>query len=343
MPSMSTLRLSSLVAALFAWVLLPLPAAAQEPVKIRLGTLAPKGSSYHRALQEMAEKWRAAAGGGASFIIYTDGTQGGEADMVRRMRVGQLNGALLSGIGMSEIDNGVGAMQFVPMLFRDWAEVDFARERVRATLEKRMLERGFVVLFWGDAGWVRYFSKEPSVRPEDFKRAKMWVNASDTKQGDLMKSLGYQPVPLEVADILPGLQTGLISALPMGTFYALAGQFDTVAKHMLDLRWAPLLGGAVITRKAWDAMTPAARDALKTAAEQAGFKIRERGRQEDQEAIEAMKKRGLTVHPATPEIQAEWRKLAEGAYPRIRNEWVPPEIFDQVHAAVQDYRKQHGK
>jgi TRAP-type C4-dicarboxylate transport system substrate-binding protein len=343
MPSMSTLRLSSLVAALLVGSLSPLPAAAQEPVKIRLGTLAPKGSSYHRALQEMAEKWRAAAGGGSSFIIYTDGTQGGEADMVRRMRVGQLNGALLSGLGMAEIDNGIGAMQFIPMLFRDWAEVDFARERVRATLEKRMLERGFVVLFWGDAGWVRYFAEEPSVRPEDFKRAKMWVNASDTRQSDLMKSLGYQPVPLEIADILPGLQTGLITALPMGTFYALAGQFDTVAKHMLDLRWAPLLGGAVVTKKAWDAMTPAARDALRVAADQAGAKIRERGRQEDQEAIEAMKKRGLTVHPATPEIQAEWRKLAEGVYPRIRNEWVPPEIFDQVHAAVQDYRKQHGK
>jgi TRAP-type C4-dicarboxylate transport system substrate-binding protein len=340
---LSTLRLSSLVAVLFVWTLLPQPAAAQEPVKIRLGTLAPKGSSYHRALQEMAEKWRAASGAGSSFLIYTDGTQGGEADMVRRMRVGQLNGALLSAIGMAEIDNGVGAIQFIPMLFRDWAEVDFARERVRATLEKRMLERGFVVLFWGDAGWVRYFAKEPSVRPEDFKRAKMWVNASDTKQSDLMKSLGYQPVPLEVADILPGLQTGLITALPMGTFFALAGQFDTVAKHMLDLRWAPLLGGAVMTKKAWDAMTPVARDALKAAAEHAGVKIRERGRQEDQEAIEAMKKRGLIVHAVNAEIEAEWRKLAEGAYPRIRSEWVPPELFDQVRAAVQDFRKQQGK
>jgi TRAP-type C4-dicarboxylate transport system substrate-binding protein len=343
MPTKSMLRVSSLVAFLLAWALPPLPAAAQEPAKIRLGTLAPKGSSYHRALQEMAEKWRAAAGGGASFIIYTDGTQGGEADMVRRMRVGQLNAALLSAIGMAEIDNGVGAIQFVPMLFRDWAEVDYARERVRATLEKRMLDRGFVVLFWGDAGWVRYFAKEASVRPDDFKRAKMWVNASDTKQADLMKSLGYQPVPLEIADILPGLQTGLITALPMGTFYALAGQFDTVARHMLDLRWAPLLGGAVVTKKAWDAMTPAARDALRAAAEQAGVKIRERGRQEDQEAIEAMRKRGLTVHPVTPEIEAEWRQVAEGAYSRIRSEWVPSELFDQVRAAVQDYRKQQGK
>lgn len=330
-------------AALLAGGLPAPPASADEPVKIRLATLAPKGSSYHRALQEMAEKWRAAAGPGASFIIYTDGTQGGEADMVRRMRVGQLNAALLSGVGMAEIDSGVGAIQFIPMLFRDWAEIDYAREKVRGTLEQRLAEKGFVVLFWGDAGWVRFFAKDPAVRPADFKHTKMWVNANDTQQSDLMKSLGYQPVALEITDILPGLQTGLITSLPMGTYYALAGQFDTVAKHMLDLKWAPLLGGAVVTKKVWEAMSQAARDALKAAADQAGAKVRERGRQEDQEAIEAMKKRGLTVHAVTPETEGEWRKLAEEAYPKIRSSWVPAELFDEVRAAVQEYRKQHAK
>src|SRR5690242_15441623 len=78
------------------------PARADEPVKIRLATLAPKGSTYHRALQEMGEKWRQAQGAGSVFIVYTDGTQGGEADVVRRMRVGQLNAALLTSVGLSE-------------------------------------------------------------------------------------------------------------------------------------------------------------------------------------------------------------------------------------------------
>jgi TRAP-type C4-dicarboxylate transport system substrate-binding protein len=316
---------------------------ADEPVKIRLATLAPKGSTYHRVLQEMAEKWRAAQGGGSTFTIYTDGTQGGEGDMVRRMRVGQLNAALLTGLGMGDIDRGVGALQFTPMVFKDWNEVDYVREKVRASLEKRILEKGFVVLFWGDAGWVRYFSKEAAVRPEDFKKTKLFVWAGDPDQADLMKSLGYQPVPLEVTDILPGLQTGLINALPTGTYYALAGQFDTVAKHMLDLKWVPLIGAAVITKKAWDSMSPAGRDALRAAADQAGAKIRERARQEDIEAIEAMKKRGLNVHPVTPDVEAAWRNLAELSYPTIRTKWVPTDLFDEVRAAVTEYRKQNSK
>src|SRR5512147_2366026 len=88
-----------------SWTLGPIPAAlAQEAVRIRLGTLVPKGSSYHRAMQEMAERWKKAQGAGATFTVFTDGTQGGEIDMVRRMRVGQLNAALISVVGLAEID-----------------------------------------------------------------------------------------------------------------------------------------------------------------------------------------------------------------------------------------------
>lgn len=315
--------------------------AAQDAVKVRLATLVPKGSTYHKALQEMGEKWRKAQGAGSTFTIYTDGTQGGEADIVRRMRVGQLNAALLSAVGLTEIDAAVGALQYIPMLFRSWEEVDYAREKVRPLLEKRILDRGFVVLFWGDAGWVRYFSKEPAVSPADFRKTRMWVWAGNAEQADLVKSMGYQAVPLEVSDILPGLQTGLITALPTGPFFALAGQFDTVAKHMVDIKWAPLLGGAVITRKAYEAMSPAGREQLIAAAAQAAERIRARARAEDQESIAALQKRGLTVHTPSPEVVGEWQRLAEQAYPRIRGSWVPADIFDAVRGAVAEYRQKN--
>ena len=336
-------RWVGLAAAVLALAAPALPAAAQEGVKIRLGTLAPKGSTYHRALQEMGEKWRQAQGPGSSFIVYTDGTQGGEADMVRRMRLGQLNAAMVSVVGLMEIDRSVAALQYMPLVFRDWAEVDYVREKLRPDLEKRMLDKGFVVLFWGDVGWARYFSKEPALTPADFKKTKMFVWSGDNDQVDLMKAMGYQPVPLETADILPGLQTGLITALPISAYYALAGQFDTVAHNMLELKWVPVVGATVITSKVWDQMTPAARTQLRAAADVAGVKIRERSRQEDLEAIEAMKKRGLVVHPVTPEIEAEWRQMAEATYPKLRGTMVPAEMFDQVRVTIAEYRKQNAK
>lgn len=309
-----------------------------EGIKVRLGTLAPKGSTYHRALQEMGEKWRKAQGADAHFVIYTDGTQGGEADMVRRMRVGQLNAALISVTGLIEIDRSVSALQYMPMVFREWGEVDYVRERLRDQLERRLFDRGFVVLFWGDAGWVRYFTKDKVVHPADFKRMRIFAWSGDSNTLDIMKTMGYQPVPLETADILPGLQTGLINVVPSGAYYALSGQFNTVVSHMVDVKWVPIVGAAVMTRRIWDLMTPYARDQMRLAAFEAGLKIRERARVEDVEAIEAMRKRGLTIVSATPEIEAEWQRLAEAAYPRIRGEMVPIDLFDQVRQLVQEFR-----
>lgn len=314
------------------------PARAQDAVKVRLGTLAPKGSSYYRILQEVGEGWRKVQGEGSTFVIYGDGSQGGEADMVRRMRVGQLNAALLSAVGLAEIDKSAIALQTVPMLFREWAEVDYVRERVRQTLEARMAEKGFVVLFWADGGWVRFFSKEPAATPAEFKRFKLFAWAGNTEQVALLKTMGYQPVPLETADILPSLQTGLINAVPTTPFFALAGQMYGPAPNMLDIKWVPIVGATVMTRKVWDAMSPAARDELKRSGEKAGIDMRTRARQEDLEAIEAMKKRGLKVTVPGAEQEAQWRAAAEEVYPRMRGSIVPADIWDEIRKVLDEYR-----
>ena len=313
-------------------------AQAQDAAKIRLGTLAPRGTSWHRALLDMGEKWRAAQGPGSAFIVYTDGSQGGEADMVRRMRVGQLNAALLSVVGLTEIDDSVAALQKMPMMFRSWEEVDHVRESLRPGLEKRFLDKGFVVLFWGDAGWVRFFSKEPALRPADYRRMKVFAWAGDNPQVDIMKALGYQPVVLEISDILPGLQTGMINVVPSTPFYALVGQFYGHAPHMLDMNWVPIVGAVVITRKAWEGMSPSAQKALRQGSDTAGAELRTISRRENEESVAAMKKRGLKVQALTPEIEAEWRAVAEKAYPMIRGPMVPAELFDEVQRLLREYR-----
>lgn len=337
---MHTIRILSVAAAIAAvgFHSKDLEAQPQEPVKIRLGTLAPRGTSWHRSLLEMGEKWRTAQGSGAAFIVYTDGSQGGEADMVRRMRVGQLNAALLSVVGLTEIDDSVAALQKMPMVFRSWDELDHLREKLRPRLEKRFLDKGFVVLCWGDAGWVRFFSKEPALQPADYRRMKLFAWAGDNPQADIMKSLGYQPVVLEISDILPGLQTGMVNMVPSTPFWALTLQFYKHAPYMLDMNWVPLVGAVVMTRKAFDAMSPSAQSTLRQAGEIAGADLRAISRRENEEAVEAMKKRGLKVQAVSPELEAQWRKVAEQAYPMIRGNLVPAELFDEVQLLLREYR-----
>jgi TRAP-type C4-dicarboxylate transport system substrate-binding protein len=305
---------------------------------LRIGTLAPKNSLYHRQLLEIGEAWRQAQGGNAKYVVFPDGSQGGEAELARRMRIGQLQGALLSIVGLSEIEPSINALQSIPLLFKTWDEVDHVREKMRASMEKKFLDKGFVVLAWGDAGWVRFFSKDALMRPDDFKKMKFFSFAGESEQQEIMKSLGFTPVPLETTDILPSIQTGMINVVPSTPYFALATQIYGKVPHMLEINWAPVVGALVVTQKAWDDMSPAGRQALRSAGEKAGVLIRNKARQEVEEAVEAMRKRGLVVNKPNPDQLREWQELADKLYPRIRGNLVPAETFDEVFQHVKAYR-----
>ncbi len=309
-----------------------------DTVTIRLGTLAPSGSSFHKALVEMSEKWRTASAGSVKLTIYPDGVQGGEADMVRLMRANALTAGMFTVVGLSEIDKSVGGLSFLPLTFRTWEEYDYVVEKLSPRLEKLLLDKGFVVLFWGDAGWVRFFSKTPATHPDDFKQFKMFTWQGNAYQVDLMKALGYHPVPLETASILPGLRTDLINAIPLPPNQALMGQCYTVARNMLALKWTMLSGAAIVRKDAWDKIPPDLQKQLRSAAEIAGTKIRESDRREDEESIAAMQKKGLVVHPVTPQVEEAWMRLTKIIYPEIRGKVVPADIFDEVQRLVAEYR-----
>jgi TRAP-type C4-dicarboxylate transport system substrate-binding protein len=316
---------------------------AQAPARIRLGTLAPRGTSYHQILLQMAEKWRQGPHGGVTLTVYTDGTMGGEAEMVRRMRVGQLQAAMLTVPGLSEIDKSIAALQEMPMMFSTYEELEYVRAHMRADIEQRFLKNGFVVLFLGDSGWAHFFSRTPATHPADFKELKIFAWANDNHQIELMKAAGYQPVPLEFTDTLTGLQTGLIDAVPTVPVYALAGQYYGPLKHMLEVKWVPLVGGIVVTKKAWDALPADTRESSMRSAQEAGQLMQARSRQESIEATEAMRKLGVQVHPVPLELEREWRAMADQLYPKIRGTIVPAETFDAVRKLVAEYRENNAK
>ncbi len=310
---------------------------AADP-QLRIGTLAPKNSVYHQQLMELGEAWRTAQGGDAKYRVYPDGSQGGETDMARRMRIGQLQGALLSVVGLREIEPSIAALQTMPLLFKNWEEVDYVREKMRAGMEKKFLDKGFIVLAWGDAGWVRFFSKEPAFRPDDFKKMKFFAWGAEAEQQEIMKSLGYTPVPLETSDILPAIQTGMINAVPSTPYFALASQVYMTAPNMLEINWAPIVGALVVTQKAWNEMSPAAQQALRQSGEKAGMHMRTQARREVDDSVAAMAKRGLVINRPNPEQMKEWQVLADALYPRIRGAMVPADTFDEVMKHLKVFR-----
>ena len=231
-------------------------AEANKPVEIKLATILPVGTSGHHRLMEMRDTWHKSSAQSVKLTIYP-GSADSEAQLVKKLRAGQLQAALVSSVGLGEIDRSATCLQLIPMQFRTWAEVDHVREKIRGELERRLREKGYEVLFWADAGWVRYFSKTPAVRPADFKPLKMFVWTGEPQQVSILRSLGYQPVGLETEQILTSLSTGMITALPVPPFLANALQFNRYAGHMVDVNWVPIVG-ATATSMAQARMSSAA-------------------------------------------------------------------------------------
>jgi TRAP-type C4-dicarboxylate transport system substrate-binding protein len=313
-------------------------ALGADSVKVRLGTLAPKGSSYTKHLQVMGEEWRRAPGGGAQLTVYPDGTMGSEPDMVRRMRLGQLQAAMLTTTGISEIEPGAAGLQTIPKAFKTLEEVDYIGEKLQPMLEKRLEAKGFIVLFWVDTGFVRFFSKQQVMTIDDLKKTKLFVSGNRPAEMNVYRAFGFNPVPLEFSDVVPGLQTGLIDCVCMPPTIALAIQLDSAASHMLDMNWVPLVGAAIINKKTWDSLSAESREAMRKAAREAGKLIKADGRRENGESIEALRKRGLKVHPITPELDAEWDRMVEKAWTKIRGEVVPADIYDEVMSQLKTFR-----
>lgn len=321
--------------ALLAALAFVLPAASQTTT-LKIGTLAGEGTPWHQSLQEMGQKWREASGGKIKVAIYA-GTLGDEADIIRKMRINQIQVAAVTSTGLETIAKETAAL-CIPLLFQNWDEVDFVREKIAPRLEKVLEEKGFIVLNWGDAGWVRFFSVRPAPTLNDLRRLKLFVWAGDPRAEELYKDAGFKPVPLPPTEILQGLETGVIEAFPAPAIGALGFQWFGLAKNMLDLNYAPIVGATIITKAAWDKLDPQLRQALLNESRAAGAQLKTKVRQLDETAVEEMKKRGLKVVTMTGEARREWQMTAEKFYGRIRGEIVQPREFDEVVALVQEFR-----
>lgn len=322
-------------AVLFAWASVLSVAGA---VTVEMGTLAPRNSSYHQALKAMGQEWRQAPQGGVRLRVFPGGVIGGESQMVREMRIGGLQAALLTATGLAEIDETFGGFQSLPMMFKDFEELNHVRQELQPELEEQLAENGFVTLFWGHAGWVRFFSKKPFTTPEDLKGMKIFVSAGYPEQVKLMRRAGFNPVPLESTDIRSGLQTGMIDAVAVPPIFALTQRLYESAPYMLELNWSPLLGAAVIRQQTWERIPEEAKPALMEAATEAGRMMRAQAREEERAAVRAMKKRSLKVQEVTPEIGAKWESLTKALYPELQGTLISKELFQQVEGLVEQYR-----
>ena len=315
--------------------------ASSQVVKIKMGTLAPEGSPWHDVLLQIREDWREISGGKVTLRIYPGGVLGDEKDMIRRMRIRQLHAVAITGSGLATIEPAVSALQ-VPLMFDSYEELDYVRERLAPKLEHLLEEKGFKVLNWGDAGWVHFFAKQPFSTLDELRGLKLLTAAGDPRTEALYKDFGFNVVPLAYTDVLTSLQTGMIDVVQGPPLYALIEQWFGLANHMVELRWAPLVGATLVRRETWDRIRPEWQEPMLEAARSAGDRLREDIRRLGEESVPEMQKRGLAIVPIDEERLAEWRAETLAAYPKLRGTYAPAEMFDETLRLRDEYRAAHS-
>jgi TRAP-type C4-dicarboxylate transport system substrate-binding protein len=330
----------ALLAVAAVWPATP-PAEAQAPIIIRMATLVPDGSSWHLILKETADKWKQASGGRVTVRLFPGGVAGDDPDVVRKMRLGTLNAGVLTSVGVAEVEKAVYAMG-IPLMYDSYEEVYWVHEKMRPRLEASLEAKGFVVLNWADGGWVHFFTKTPVAVPDDLRKLKLFTWAGDAEAVEVWRSAGFNPVPLPSTEIATALQTGLVEALGSPPQVAVISQFFNHARYMTDLRWQLLQGATIITKATWERIPADLRPEMLRIAQDSGARLQREIRDAEAKDLDAMKKRGLTVVPVSAAQRAQWQKLTESIYPRIKGKVVPAEAFDEAMRHRDEYRKQRG-
>lgn len=309
----------------FAALLALSSSALAQEVTIKLGTLAPQGSSWHTLLKELSEKWSEASGGKVKLKIYAGGTQGSEGDMVRKMGVGQLQAASITNVGMHDIIPEPMAFSTPGMVDENDFKTVFPQ--VVKKLEAAAEAKGYVVLHWAEVGTIRIFCTKGYKTPEEAAEAKFFAWDGDPGAIEAFKLCGFRPVVLASVDIVPSLQTGMINCVSQAPAYVLTARLFDKANKMIDFPWTYLIGATVVKKDVWDKVPADLRPKLIAIAHEVGSKVDAEVKKLNDDSVEAMKKQGLEVVKVDP---APWQKAAERAWPAVRGKVVPAEFFDEV-------------
>lgn len=306
---------------------------AAPPVNIKLATVAPTGSFWHKAILDLGAGWSQATSGRVTLTVYPNGVLGNEAAVVRMMRPDHdnLQAALLTSAGLTGIDDAFNAL-VMPFFVENDTEQLAMQQALAPILERRLETKGYHLLAWATGGWVEVFSKKSLTTFTDLKAVRISVDG-DEKLLRWYAANGFHPVSLQPMDVVPGIKIGLIDAVPVTAYSALVLNIFRDAPCVFDQHVAPMTGAIVISNAAWSRIAAEDRTRLASLSDAFEKRIRADASASDAGSITAMRNRGLTVTTLDAGNLAAFRLEATRLAATMRGSIVPADVYDVALAA----------
>ncbi|MGD2269886.1 MAG: TRAP transporter substrate-binding protein DctP [Desulfobacterales bacterium] len=310
---------------------------AGKSVLIKIATLAPEGSSWMETFNTLKTEIMQKTEQNVQFRIYAGGVLGDEKDMLRKLHIGQIHGAVLTSSGLSALYGEIDVLQ-IPFLFQTYGEVDHVLDKMNTFFRKGFEDNGYVLLGWSEAGFVRLMSTTPVASLNDLKKMKVWTWEDAPLSRAIFDEAEVSAIPLTVPDVLVGLQTGLVDVVYAPPAGAISLQWFTRVKYLTDVPLTYLVGAVVIKKNVFSQIPPVYQSAISESFRLHLGKLKTIIRNENQEALRVMEKHGVKIIKPSQDAVEEFMKLSDKAVQRLGAVSFSPKTRDDVSAYLKEYR-----
>lgn len=306
--------------------------AANEDVVIRMATLAPAGSSWDRIFKAWSKSLAQETDGAVKFQFFSGGVAGDERDVLRKMKLGQLDAAGITAGGLTQIVPPITLLQ-MPGVVDNFEQLNRVRSELSGELEQLFEDEGYKLLGWGDAGFGRILSKQPILMPSDYKVVRPWIPRGDTALTELMKIVGANGVPLGIPEVFPALQTGMVDTVICSAIAAVALQWFRHLEHIGQEAIVPILGATLLRKELFTTLSPDHQAALLETAAKAHAVLIKQVQSEDEKSYKTLTgKLGLKAFSmqATPAQVQAWDKVNKELQANLTGKLWTKEFYAKV-------------
>jgi TRAP-type transport system periplasmic protein len=311
---------------------------ADKGILIKLGTLAPEGSSWTKAFNSINTEVMKKTENRVQFRIYPGGILGDEMDMLRKLKIGQIQGVALTGAGLSALFKEMDVLQ-VPFLFQNYEEVDAVLKKMDSFFRKGLEDNGYVLLGWSEAGFVYLMSTVPVAGLAELKKAKVWIWEDSPMSKAIFDEAGVKAIPLSVPDVLVGLQTGMVEVIYAPPTGAISLQWFTKVKYITDVPLIYLAGGVVVKKDIFKQIPQTSQNFIFESFQKQLDQLKTITRNENRDAMKVMVKNGVKIITSSKDQIDEYKRLSNRAMDHIRGQTFSKKTLDEVTSLLENYRR----
>ncbi|MCF7886264.1 MAG: TRAP transporter substrate-binding protein DctP [Candidatus Marinimicrobia bacterium] len=309
---------------------------AQE-YTIKMATVAPEGSFWMKEMNRVEKNVADKTDGMIDFKIYTSGVQGDEIEMLRKMKLKQLDAASFTGVGLGKIVPDIRVLE-VPFLFRNHAEIDYVKDKLFDYFQEKFEEKGFYMTAWAEVGFVYLFTKDKVRTKKDISKVKMWLWKGDPLAKTVFNILDISAVPLAINDVYTSLQTGLIDGVYISPYGAMALQWFTKTNYIMDYPLTYSIGAVLINKEKLLSIPEKERQILINETQESMQEIVKKSREDNRETLKILQDNCLELVDITPEAEKLYKDAGIETRQKLAGNLYSKEIMNRVLNLLEEYR-----